>query len=223
MSTEIGTITSEALAQTEVVLGDQTWIQRLQDQHSGLRAVSNMRQRVYPQISRFLSLDPLYGFSAQKDILQSSVKTVVEGCLIGKFIISELQSYEKNNFQDFFSNLKNGRKRDPLFTPQDAWSYLRYSVFYILSANNFPNEIKHALLTPEDSQYNNLAFQFESQRLFLQMYEKWVENNISVILQNARDYSRVVEESVAQTLNGVEPVAPSKIVERVVAQRNSVL
>lgn len=223
MSTEIGTITSEALAQTEVLLGDQRWIQRLQDKHSGLLAVSNMRQRVYPQISRFLSLDPLYGFSAQKDILQSNVKTVVEGCPIDKFILTELQFYEKNNFQDFFGNLKNGRKRDPLFTPQDAWIYLRYSVFYILSGNNFPNEIKHALLTAEDRQYNNLAFQFESQRVFLQMYEKWVENNTSVVLQHAQDYSRVVEASVAQTLNGNAPAAPSKIAERVVAQRNNAL
>ena len=222
MITEIGTIASEALAQTEVVLGDQTWIQRLQDQQSGLRAVSNMRQGVYPKISRFLSSDPLYGFSAQKDILQSSVKTVVEGCLIGKFVLSELQTYEKNNFQDFFNNLKNGRKRDPLFTPQDAWSYLRYSVFYILSGTNFPNEIKHALLTTEDRQYNNLAFQFESQRLFLQMYEKWVENNTSLILQHAQDYSQVVEASVAQALNGAAPVVPKKIAERVTAQRNSI-
>lgn len=223
MSTEIGTITSEALAQTEVVLGDQTWIQRLQDQQSGLRAVSNMRQGVYPKIARFLSLDCVYGFPAQKDILQSSVKTVVEGCLFGKFIADDLQFYEKNNFQDFFGNLKNGRKRDQLFTPQDAWSYLRFSVFYILSGNHFPNEIKHALLTPEDRHYNNLAFQFESQRLFLHMYEKWVENNTSVALQQAHEYRRVVETSCADILNGVEPVAPAKIAERVAAQRNSIL
>lgn len=226
MNTEIGAITSESLAQTEAVLGDTTWITRLHDQESGLRTVSNMRQFVYPKVLTFLSLDRLYGFETQHNILQACIKTVGEGSLIWKSIHNELHAYEKDNFQYFFSNLKNGTKRDPCFTPKDAWNYLTFYIFYISSGKNPPSGIQHASLSPADCQYNNLAFQFEAQRLFLNMYEKWVNNNTSLILQQAHEYSQVVQASVMQTLNGQPltvqtPVSSTTIAERVTAQRNN--
>ncbi len=221
MSTEIGTIVTEALEKTEAVLGNQTWINRLHNQQSGLQAVSDMRQWIYPQLFRFLSQDHLHGFAVQKDILQSCVKTVVDNCLIGKFIIDELKTYEENDFQHFFSNLKNGNKRTtPLFSSESALRCLRDHVFYLLPGNSYPNRITDQLTT-EDQQYNMLAFQFESQRLFLQIHDTWVRANMAVILQHAQDYSKIVVTNAMQSLNFEAPSTSSKIVERVNAQRNS--
>lgn len=218
MSTELNVITTEALHQTECVMGEQAWLPLLHDRKSGLNLISQMRHTIYPKIFNFLSSDYLYGFEGQKEIFKNCWNTVSKAVSLHTFLNQAYAEYQKRDLNFFCTQLKNGRPntKDICFTTSTVALCLENHLFS-LAFNSSRIRTLDATLSDEDHKHNNLAFQFEAQRLMLLIYENWVLSNLSKTLEHAQLYSNVVQDSA---LGAFKTSNPTTLAQRVAFQRN---
>ena len=194
------TIAHASVKQTENLLGSSAWINRIEAGDTGVQHIESVRNQVFQHLFSFLSRDVVGGYEAQLAALNVCIETV-NARSISRFLETYFKKYHDDGFAQFFNCLKVGvdSPTSKKLSPDQAYYYLRKSLYYIFTDSLYPTPIDKIGLSEEDENYNYLALKFEVQRLSLSIHKEFVMSNMAKSLANAQCYS----DTIAQAVQGL--------------------